>query len=98
MSQPLDFQDSCFSHGGEKDPAFLFRRTLQSAKEIRPAGAYVGFIIIVDFGVLRGTPARLPSKNGPTVDLMSSVRGGGLAFQVHGFPTPAVNLPGRPDR
>lgn len=25
-------------------------------------------------------------------------RARGLAFQVHGFPAPAVNLPGRPDR
>jgi hypothetical protein len=34
-----------FSHGGEKEPAFLFRRILQSAKEIREI--FPGLVILM---------------------------------------------------
>jgi hypothetical protein len=40
-------------------------------------GVYVVNLGNADFVFYRRIPARLPSKNGPTVDLMSSVRGGG---------------------
>jgi hypothetical protein len=44
-------------------------------RESRSWGAYAGYGFR---NILSLIPARLPSKSGPTVDLMSSVRGGGL--------------------
>lgn len=41
-------------------------------------GVYGGNLGNDDFGFKRRIPARLPSKSGPIVEIMSVVRGGGL--------------------